>query len=589
LVGTAIREDRRNLFENNTDLIVNYDKKFKNFSISALAGGASRSFAYNSFYGTTKALAIPNLYVLSNSIAPSLSYTWGSKMQVYSGFYSVDFSYGKFINLSHTGRIDHLSTLPSSNNTFYYPSVSLSSVISDYVKLPEPISFLKVRASYADVKSALTSPTVLSAFTQVTGSSTNGGLLGYGTDLASSYDGPTYANQNSYAYQSYYNGTASVSYSTSIANSNIKPADRKSYEGGIDMKFLKNRLGFDFTYFISDNGPLIFALPVATSTSYSAQNVNGITTRKKGVELSITGSPLKSEKGLNWDVMLNYSTYKETLKSIYGNETGLTINNHVYHVGDRMDALYDKGFVHDGSGNIVMNAGLPYLSPSDIGNNKLLGFLNPDYTFGINNKFSYQNFTFSFQFDGRIGGKIWDEVYKDGMNGGTAIESATGAFGAARLAEWQTTSNGTVAPTAKYIAQGVKIVSGTPTFANGEITNLSALTFAANDVASTVQNYITGRLTGITEYWMVDRSFVKLREVTLGYTLPAKVLNKIKIIKSASFSLVGRNLLYFAQRKDIDLDQFPAGYNDYDHSLNNGGLLQSPTGRRFGFNINVSF
>ena len=88
---------------------------------------------------------------------------------------------------------------------------------------------------------------------------------------------------------------------------------------------------------------------------------------------------------------------------------------------------------------------------------------------------------------------------------------------------------------------------------------------------------------------MVDRSFVKLREVTLGYNLPAKALAKVKFIKGASFSIVGRNLLYWAQRKDIDLDQFPAGYNDYDRSLNNGGLLQSPTGRRFGFNINVSF
>ena len=328
---------------------------------------------------------------------------------------------------------------------------------------------------------------------------------------------------------------------------------------------------------------------VAPSTGYSAANVNGITTRKQGFELSLTGSPLKSEKGLNWDVTFNYSTFKERLKAIYGNETGLTINNHTYQVGDRMDALYGTGFVNDANGNIIHSAGLPLLAPSDIGNQKFLGFLNPDYTFGVNNKFGYKNFTFSFQFDGRIGGKIWDEVYKDGMNGGTSIESASGAFGAARLAEWQTTNSGSVAPTAKYIANGVKIVSGTPTFANGQITNLSALTLAPNDVASTVQNYITGRLTSITEYWMVDRSFVKLREVSLGYNLPAKYLAKNKIFKAASFTLVGRNLLYFANRKDIDLDQFPAGYNDSDRSLNNGGVLQSPTGRRFGFNINLSF
>ncbi|MFX6884106.1 hypothetical protein ABTH28_17890, partial [Acinetobacter baumannii] len=93
--------------------------------------------------------------------------------------------------------------------------------------------------------------------------------------------------------------------------------------------------------------------------------------------------------------------------------------------------------------------------------------------------------------DGRIGGVIWNEVYKDGMNGGTAIESASGDFGAARFAEWQTTNGGTVAPTGKYIANGVKIVSGTPIFSGGQITNLSALTFAPNDVPTTVQTFVT--------------------------------------------------------------------------------------------------
>ena len=86
----------------------------------------------------------------------------------------------------------------------------------------------------------------------------------------------------------------------------------------LNLKFLKNRLGLDFTYFSSLNGPQIYALPVPSSTGYSSQNVNGITTKKDGFEISLNGSPLKSANGLNWDVMLNYSTYKETLNEIYG-------------------------------------------------------------------------------------------------------------------------------------------------------------------------------------------------------------------------------------------------------------------------------
>ena len=582
-------EDRRNLFENNTDLTINFDKKIGNWSITALGGGSERSFSYNSFWGTTKALAIPNLYALSNSKDPALSYTWGSKMQVYSAFYSMDFTYKKLFTLSHTGRVDNLSTLPSGSNTFYYPSVSLSSVISDYTKLPSVISFLKVRGSFAQVKGGLTQSAVASAFTQITGLSTNSGLLGYGTDLYSSYDGPSYTNQNSYGIQSYYNGLPSVNFSSTIANPTLKPFNRTSYEGGLEMKFLKNRIGFDFTYFTSLNGPQIYALGVAPSTGYSAANVNGITSQKKGFEFSLSGSPIRNANGLSWDVTFNYATFKETLKDIYGSESILSINGHNYQKGDRLDAFYGSGFVRDGSNNIVYSGGTPLSAPSDINNRKFLGFMNPDYTFGISNRFSWKNLSLGFQFDGRIGGVIWDEVYKDGMNGGTSIESATGAFGAARLAEWQTTSSGTVAPTAKYIASGVKIVSGTPAYSGGQITNLNALTFAPNDVASTVQNFISGSLINTQEYWMVDRSFVKLREVTITYAVPASLLAKSKLFKTASFSLVGRNLLYWASRKDIDLDQYPSGYNDSDRSLNNGGVLQSATARRFGFNINLTF
>ena len=113
-------------------------------------------------------------------------------------FYSIDLSLGKYATLSHTGRVDQLSTLPDGNNTFYYPSISLSSVLSDYVTLPSFVSFAKLRASFADVKGALTQSTIPSAFTAITGTSTNGGLLGYGSDLYSSYDGPSYTNQNAY-------------------------------------------------------------------------------------------------------------------------------------------------------------------------------------------------------------------------------------------------------------------------------------------------------------------------------------------------------------------------------------------------------
>jgi TonB-linked SusC/RagA family outer membrane protein len=587
------REDHRRLVENNTDLLFSYNHTFGGFTLDANAGGSFRSFKYNSSWATTKDLAIPKLYSLSNSINPGLSYSYLANMMVYSGYYSFDLGYKKYFTVSATGRIDNLSTLPKSQRTFFYPSVAVSSVLSDYLNLPKVISFLKVRGSYADVKGGLTSSAIPSAYTAVTGIST-GSLLGYGTDLYTSYDGPSYTNQNQYTINSYYNGTTSVNYSSTMANPNLKPFTVKSYELGGDIRFIKNRVGVDVTYFQSVNGPSIYALGLPSSTGYVAHNVNGITSLKKGIEIGLSGSPIKNPNGFSWDVNLNWSTYKETLKSIYGDEPTLTMNGHQYKVGERLDNYYSTKFVRDQAGNIVLNGGLPLSAPSqsDLSNRGLIGHLNPDFTFGFLNTFSYKNISFSFQFDGRIGGKIYDRVYYQGNNGGTSLESASGDFGVARRAEWETAkANGGTLPSSyagAYIGKGVKITSGTPTYENGQITNFKDLTFAPNDVATTVQSYISSGIGGnFDEYYMVDRSFVKLRQVQLTYNFPTL---HSRIFKTASVSLVGRNLLYFAARKDFDIEQYAAGFNIADRSA--GGAspdLQSATARRFGFNLNLGF
>ncbi|MBB3055505.1 SusC/RagA family TonB-linked outer membrane protein [Mucilaginibacter gotjawali] len=588
------RQDQRNLLENNTDVTVNYNKKIRNFNISALAGANERSFRYLSNWATTKDLSLPNVYNLDNSTNPILSYNFNSKMQVNSAYYSVDLGYKNYININTTGRVDNISTLPSSNNTYFYPSVSVSSVVNDYVKLPEFISFFKVRGSFADVKGALTNPYIPSAYAAVTGNSI-GSLLGYSTEHFTPYNGPNYVNSSSVSPTTYYNGSPSVNLSNTIANASIKPYDVKSYEFGADLKFIGNRLGLNATYFTTTNGPNIFSLPVASSTTFSSQIVNGVTTKKKGVELELVGSPLRSKDGLNWDVNINYSNYKETLASIYGGETGLYQNNHLYHIGDRLDAIYGTKFVRDGSGNIINSGGAPIQAPGQSNNAQLglLGYADPSFAFGITNHFTYQNWSLSFQFDGRIGGKTYDYTYYHAMNGGTAVESASGAYGAARLAEWNSTAEGTKSATPAYVGPGVTLVSGTPTYGpGGVITNLSQLTFAPNTTAVTVQGYISSGLGGnFDEYYMISRSYAKLREATIGYSLPSKLLQGT-FIKKASFSIVGRNLLYFAARKDIDLDQYASGYDASSRTLvggSGGSDLASPTARRYGLNIHLTF
>ncbi len=597
------RQDQRNLQESNTDLGLNYKHKFGGWNLEAFGGANSRSFAYNSEWATTQNLILPGIYNLNNSASKPYLYNFDSKMQVYSGYYSFDLGYKNYFNVNTTGRVDNLSTLPSGNNTFFYPSVALSSVVSDYIKLPNAISFLKVRASFADVKGGLTSPYIGTAYNALNSTALGTGwnsrpvsnLLGYGTELYTPYNGPTYVNQSPVAAATNYNGTGGISISNTIANAAIKPYEVQSYEFGFDAKFLGNRLGLNGTYFTTTNGPNIFQLPVSTATTFTNQLVNGLTTKKNGIEIELMGAILKNKDGLNWTINANYSTYRETISSIYGNQTTIFQNGHLYSVGDRPDAIYGTKFVRDGSGNIINTGGVPLSAPGQA-NNANYGFLgnaDPDFSFGITNHFSYGNWALSFQFDGRVGGKIYDRTYYQAMNGGTALETASGAYGAARLAEWNSTAEGTKTAVPAYVGPGVNLVSGTPVYGpGGVITNLGALTFAPNTTPVLVQSYISSGIGGnFDEYYMISRTYAKLREATLTYSFPAKMLER-SFIKRLSISAVGRNLLYFAARKDIDLDQFASGYDASSRSLvggSSGADLESPTVRRYGFNLHASF
>jgi TonB-linked SusC/RagA family outer membrane protein len=587
------REDRRTLTENNTDLLLSYKKNLPSWFITANLGASERSFEYNSTYGTTQDLAIPGVYSLVNSQNPALSYNWGSRMQVYSGYYSVDIGYKNYVNLSTTGRVDNLSTLPKSSNTFFYPSVSLSTAITDYVHISDNVDLLKLRVSFADVKGGLTKAQQGSAYYALTGNTLNGGLLGYGFESYTGYDGPTYANQSAYSVTKYYNNQTSVSYSATKSDPSLKSFDVKSFEEGLDFQMFKGRLGLNLTYYQSLNGPLIYSLPLPSSTTFSYQLINAVTSLKKGWEAILNFTPVKT-RDFRWEALINFSTYREYLHKVDANQSSIQIGNHVYKIGDRLDAFYSTGFVRDGSGNIVYSGGGPLSAPGGINNLKLLGYLDPDFSAGINNRFTYKNWSLSFQFDGRFGGKIYDDVWYHAMNGGTAVESDQGALGVARNAEWASTAQGTAAPTPAYTGKGVVITGGTPTYGTGGvITNLSKLSFAANTTPTTVQSYLSTQLgSNFDEYYTISRTFAKLREVRLTYNFTDRQLGKKSVFKTAAIALIGRNLFYFAARKDFDIDQYSSGFDIQSQSqtgTSSDVTLSSSTSRWFGFNLNLGF
>jgi TonB-linked SusC/RagA family outer membrane protein len=555
------REDKRSMFENNTDVLLSYTNMFPHkIGIHASVGGNARSYKYNSSYVSTNYLNAPGWYGFGNSRDPLFATNYQAPMLVLSAYGYVDIDLGKYATISLTDRIDKASNLPIQNNVYSYPSVALSTVVSDYVDLPAPISFLKLRGSYANVKGGFTQATIgatpLASYP-----------LGYGMEYQSSYDGPIY-NTPFYNVTPVYQNQAGAYISQTIANPDLKPFATKVFETGMDIRFLKNRIGIDATYFTSQNGPQIYDVIISSASGYAKNRINGVNTRKTGYELSLNGSPLRNPNGLNWNVTANWSTFQEKYTSIYGNETKL---NAFVGVGDRVDKIYGTKFVRANDGQIINGAdGRPIVNPTQ----QFLGYASPDWVWGINNSFSYKGISLSFQFDGRVGGSMIDYIQQQTFRGGRNILTTQGAMGEARFQDYKGVKS--------YLGEGVVVNNNVPIQYdnNGNVTNYDKLQYAPNTTKAFLQDYISVYYK-TNEANVISKTFAKLREVTIGYALPQTML-KGTFIRGASVSFVGRNLLYFAKNKDVDVDQYPGA--DQGSST-----LQTPTTKRYGFNLNVTF
>ena len=571
------REDRRAMYESNNEFMLNFDKDVKKTNVHVSAGGNRRDFQYNSSFVTTDYLNVPEVYNFSNSANPVKASNFASSMAVNSLFALADIG-GKGYNVNLGARMDQISTMPAGSNSYVYPSASLAFIPTDFMKKNNTLNFLKIRASYAQVKGGLTSPTIGPA----------GYPIGYGQAYSSPYDGPSYTNSSVYSTPLLYNGKPSANFTNTVSNSSLKPFQRTNYEAGFEARLMKNRLGVEGTYFVYNDGPGIYQRTVSEATGYTNQLVNGIETQRKGWELTLNADVIKPSKkgGLSWNSSANLSRYREFLTKIYGDVDRISANyfvsdnssNRFLKVGDRIDALYMGSFARTSDGQLINDAGgRPIVLPKG----QQQGYSLPDLVWGFFNKVGYKNVSMSLQFDGRVGGQIVNQIQRQTYRGGRNIETvqdnikdANGlGMGDARYNDYQGTKS--------WVGEGVVIASGTPKYdaTTGEITNMSELTFSKNTTATYLQDYVS-RYYGQYEANLMSKSYMKLREVTVTYQMPSQWMGKT--FKSATVSLVARNVLYFAKgNKDLDLDQFPGmiGYS----------ALQTPTMRRYGININLVF
>jgi len=568
------REDRRSLFDNNIEGIVKYQGKVKDIlSINAFAGVNARNFSYNSSFVTTDYLNVPGLYSFSNSLNPVKGYSFNSKMLVLSAYSSIDIQFKNYLSFNATGRVDKSSALPDKNNSYFYPSLSAATVISDYVIMPKLITFLKLRASYAKAKSPATTPYLGPAAYPI----------GYGAPYVTTYGGPTYFfNNPAYSIGTVYNNQTGAYAPGNKVDPNAKSSVTASNEYGLDVRVLKNRLGFSATYYSNLNGPRIVNVPLSQTTGLTAFSSNAIKTKLSGVELSLSGSPVQSKSGLRWDVLVNWSTYKEIYK-----ELPTAFESYQFHQGDRVDKLFASVTAKTPDGQVINNsAGYAVYLPKQ----QYVGNGDVDWSWAINNKLTYKTFSLSFQFDGKVGGIVQDYVLRKSTEGGSNIVTVEGKVGEARDYEFHHYNDPGFA--GSYVGEGVQISNGVTILydpVTGVINNMKDLQFKPNaSKVKWIQDYVSSFYNNF-EHTSVGKTYAKLREVVLTYSVPSKILGSKSFITKIDVSLVGRNLLYFFPKKfhDIDVDQYSG--RDINNNNSREPNLQTPTTRSYGVNINFVF
>lgn len=523
----------KNDFQILTDLIAKYDKKLGIFDVGAMLGFNARQYNDASHYAETDGLAVPGIYTLSNSMKPTTPTSSKRELAEYAVYGYLDLGWKNYLMLNLTARNQWSSTIPTfGKNSYLYPSAQLSTVVSEYIPMPEFISYLKLRGSYARVGSA----------------------------FSPYYFSPVYSETG------IWNNNLGLTSPEIIYSKDIKPSYSTGYEVGGELRLFNNRLGFDATYFYFIDGPQTYNQPISETSGYGAYCLNGLKTLRKGWELSITASPFRNERGFNWDLVLNLSSYRNYLHELPEGQTQYG----ELKVGDRMDAIY-------GSAIMYAPENSEYAGQVIIGDNgniqkdnikQKLGYSNNDLMVGFSNNMSYGPVSLNFSFDACIGGKMLSQYNRYMWAGGRSLD-----IDDQERQNWYAGK--------EYIAEGVKVVSG-ELKRDGEGNVISdTRKFAPNDIPTNYFDYVQNSkgYYGIDECVLVDRSFLKLREVSLTYDL-TKHLTKTPI-KGASVSLVGRNLFLITKSGLVDPDQ----YNENTVWDN----LQTPSFRNIGFNVNVTF
>ena len=530
----AFATGRQSGYSMNTDLMLNASKTFGKFTVEGLLGGTVYYTQNENIYGNTVGgISVPQFFSLKASVEKANVGSTIQRMQVNSLYGRIGGSWCRLIYADATFRNDRSSTLPSTNNSYFYPSLSGSFVISELLpdKLKTWLDLWKVRSSWTVSK---TPPAI-------------------------------YATNANYIVNNAAWGTlSSAALPLKLTEGEVNPASSSTWEIGTQAIFFKNRLGVDITYYRKLMYDALVSGSLSSASGFTGNFVNSEEEIvRRGWELTISAIPLRTSDW-RWDLALNWSKYARYYHKI---DPVYSSDNPWVKKGERVDVFLVKDYARDSDGNQIYSNGRvqfnPFLS--------VYGHTDPDWTWGLNSQVSYKNWTLSVSLDGRVGGMISSMT--------NSYLWVSGSHPATLTAE--RAADAANPGTKNFLGKGVKVVSGSVNYDKyGNILSDNRI-YAANDVYTTYSQYAQDMHAGIA--WggnsrpadSFSGTFFKLRELSLSYTLPSRFINYWG--KSASIALIGQNLLMWA--KDFK-------YSDPDGGIEN---FSDPSVRYIGFNIKVIF
>ncbi|NJB87457.1 TonB-linked SusC/RagA family outer membrane protein [Lewinella marina] len=531
----SFSEDVLRRQETNLDFILTYNGYFgEDFSLNAQFGGNHRTNYFKRNYIGVNDATINGLYNVANNASQNTNVSRIEEKEVNSFFGAASFGYKSFLYLDVTARNDWSSTLPVENNSYFYPSVSLSGVLTDALPISgRVLSYAKVRAGWAQVGS----------------------------------DTDPYRLRQVFAPSTPWNSTTPLfAEQATIASSDLRPERTTGKEAGLDLRFLGGRIGLDVTAYEQTTEDQIINIAVSRATGYESKLINAGKVRNRGVEVVLSGAVIDLPK-FGWDVALNYAKNNNTVLELYTDESGNELETIVLQsrrglslearVGEPFGTLFGSGFarVEEGplAGEVIFENGVPVKDP----NLKVLGNVTPDWIGGVRNMFRLGAFSANFLIDAKIGGDIAEESSSIGMQTGVYPLTAIGR------------EEGVIGVGARNVGDAENPV------------------YVVNDVVAPTRD-VVGALSVryANEGAIFDASFVKLREAGITYALPAALVDRVSFLRAASVSLIGRNLaMLYSNHSQVDPE-----FNSYGGNLQ-GALNYTtvPSTRSFGVNLNLTF